>query len=191
MNITKQLAEQLLEHRGMPLYVYLQEVIESRIQELQRAVGAYANTQFLYAVKTNFNPHIVKIIIQNGFGIDAVSVEEVKMGILCGANRKNILFTENNSTDEDMHEAVGLGVLLNIGSLSRLQKFGASYPGNSVCIRFNPNVGAASHATNITGGPDSKFGISFSEVEKVKAIAEEYHLKIEGVHEHKIGRAHV
>ena len=88
MNITKQLAEQLLEHRGMPLYVYFQEVIESRIQELQHTVGAYANTQFLYAVKTNFNPHIVKIIIQNGFGIDAVSVEEVKMGILCGANRK-------------------------------------------------------------------------------------------------------
>jgi len=184
MNVTKQLAEKLLQERGMPLYVYFQEIIESRIQELQRTVGKYPNTQFLYAMKTNFNPHIVKLIIENGFGIDAVSVEEIKMGILCGAEKKNIMFTENNSTDEDMHEAVRLGVLLNIGSLSRLQKFGARYPGSSVCIRFNPNVGAASHATNITGGPDSKFGISFSEVEKVKAIAEQYNLKIVGVHEH-------
>lgn len=184
MHVTKQLAEQLLEQRGMPLYVYFEEVIQARIQELKTTVGRYANTQFLYAVKTNFDPHIVKLIIENGFGIDAVSIEEVKMGILCGADKKNILFTENNSTDVDMHEAMQLGVLLNIGSLSRLEKFGKNYSGSPVCIRFNPNVGAASHATNITGGPDSKFGISFSEVESVKAIAEKYNLKIVGVHEH-------
>lgn len=184
MNVTKQLAEQLLQQRGMPLYVYFEEIIEARIQELQRTVGTFANTQFLYAVKTNFNPHIVQLIIQNGFGIDAVSIEEVKMGILCGADKKNILFTENNSTDADMHEAMQLGVLLNIGSLSRLEKFGKNYPGSPVCIRFNPNVGAASHATNITGGPDSKFGISFAEVESVKAIAEKYNLKVVAVHEH-------
>lgn len=184
MNLSLENVTELLRMGGSPLYVYFEKEIYERIRELRTTLGKYSHTQFLYAVKTNFNPHIVKIIIENGFGIDAVSVEEIKIGLLAGAHPKNILFTENNSTDDDMHEAMRLGVLINVGSLSRLEKVGMHYPGSSVCIRFNPNVGAACHSTNITGGPDSKFGISFSEIENIKKIAQEYSLKITGIHEH-------
>jgi len=169
---------------GTPIYVYNLDVIHARIDELFATVGQYQNSKFLYAIKTNFNPHIVREIIARGCGIDAVSVDEVKMGLLCGATKENIVFTESNCTDAEMHEAIALGVMINIGSLSRLKKFGESYPGSRVSIRFNPNVGAASHNTNITGGPDSKFGIGFDNVEQVKAIAEQYQLHIVGVHEH-------
>lgn len=176
--------QSIAEQFGTPLYVYDKTVLVSRIEELQSTLGSYPNAKFFYAIKANFNPHIVKEIISHGFGIDAVSVDEVKMGLLCGADKENIVFTESNCTDEEMHEAVSLGVILNIGSLSRLKKFGQSYPGSRVSIRFNPNVGAASHNTNITGGPDSKFGIGFDDVEQVKAIARQYNLHIVGVHEH-------
>lgn len=179
MNITK-----LVEQFGTPLYAYDLGVIHARIDELFATVGAYKNTQFLYAIKANFNPHIVQEIVNRGCGIDAVSIDEVKLGLLCSATPKNILFTENNITDEEMHESMRLGVLLNIGSLSRLEKFGRAYPGSRVCVRLNPNIGAGSHATNITGGPDSKFGISTLQIEDVLHIAKQYNLKIVGIHEH-------
>ncbi len=176
--------EKIAEQFGTPLYVYDLEIIQARIDELRATLGSYKNTQFLYAVKTNYNPHLVREIVQHGCGIDAVSIEEVKIGLLAGAKSTDIMFTENNSTDEDMHETIRLGVLLNVGSLSRLEKFGRAYPGHRVCVRFNPNVGAGSHATNITGGPDSKFGIATDELQTVLEIAERYSLKIVGVHEH-------
>ncbi|OGH66654.1 MAG: diaminopimelate decarboxylase [Candidatus Magasanikbacteria bacterium RIFCSPHIGHO2_02_FULL_41_13] len=179
MNLIK-----LVEQFGTPLYAYDLGVIQARIDELFATVGTYKNTQFLYAIKANFNPHIVRNIIARGCGIDAVSIDEVKLGLFCGAAAQDILFTENNITDEEMHTSMQLGVLLNIGSLSRLEKFGIAYPGSRVCVRFNPNVGAGSHTTNITGGPESKFGISFSEVDAVLIIAKKYNLKIVGIHEH-------
>lgn len=182
--ITKNTAENLLQQYGSPLYVYFQHTIEDRIHELQNTLGGYKNTKFLYALKANNNPHLAKIILENNFGIDAVSIEEIKMGLFAGAAADTIMFTENNCTDAEMHEAVQLGVLINIGSLSRLEKFGQAYPGSSVCVRFNPNVGAASHATNITGGPDSKFGISFTDVPRVQEIAATYNLTIIGIHQH-------
>lgn len=182
--INSTLAEQLLSHSGTPLYVYFEEILENKMEELKKFLGIWKKTKFLYAIKANGNPHLVKRIIAQGFGIDAVSLEEVQLALLSGTLAHNILYTENNCTDAEMNKAQKLGVLMNIGSLSRLKKFGAAFPGSNVCIRFNPNVGAASHATNITGGPDSKFGISFTEIETVKKIAEEYNLHIVGIHQH-------
>lgn len=174
----------LAEQYGSPLYIYDIETIRQRVADLQEDVAVYDKTEFLYAIKANYNPFLVREIIKMGLGIDAVSVEEIKMGLACGATADQIMFTGNNMTDAEMHEAHELGALLNIGSLSRLRKYGAAYPGARVSIRFNPNIGIASHETNITGGPNSKFGISFQKVDEVKAIAEEHGLQIVGVHQH-------
>lgn len=174
----------LLSEYGSPLYVYNLETIRERVQELQDGIGQYKHTEFLYAIKANYNPHIVKEIIGLGMGIDAVSAEEVFMALHCGAAPEQILYTGNNMTDEEMHAVHERGVLLNIGSLSRLEKYGTAYPGSRVSIRFNPNIGIASHETNITGGADSKFGISFRDVDRVLEIAKEHDLQIVGVHQH-------
>jgi diaminopimelate decarboxylase len=176
--------QKLTEQFETPLYVYDLRIIHERIDELFTTLGSYHNTKFLYAIKTNFNPHIVQKIIQRGCGIDAVSLDEVRIGLHCGTKKEDIMFTENNCTDEDMHEIMRLGVLINIGSLSRLEKFGIAYPGSRICIRFNPNVGAGSHETNITGGPDSKFGIATEYISEVKEIVKKYNLKVIGIHEH-------
>src|SRR3989338_2750575 len=89
---------------GTPLYLYDAEVIRERIAELRNVVGLYPRTEFLYAVKANYNPHLVRLIVSQGFGIDAVSVEEVRLALSCGCPKDRILFTENNITDEEMRE---------------------------------------------------------------------------------------
>lgn len=176
--------QDIVSRFGTPLYVYDASIIRARIAELKQYIGAYPKTEFLYAIKANYNPHLVKLIVEQGLGIDAVSVDEVKLGLLCGAQKSQIMFSGNNMTDAEMREVHKLGVLLNIGSLSRLEKYGQVYPGSALSIRFNPNIGIASHESNITGGPDSKFGISFKDVKKVKEIARRYNLRVIGVHQH-------
>jgi diaminopimelate decarboxylase len=169
---------------GTPVYAYSYETIIQKLTELKSEIGQYENCEFLYAVKANHNPHIVKIIVDNGFGVDAVSLNEAKTGLLVGCPLEKIMYTENNISDEEMQEAAELGILINFNSLQRLERFGQQFPGSRVSVRFNPNVGAASHATNITGGPDSKFGIAFQEIEQVKTIAKKHNLTIVGVHQH-------
>jgi len=97
---------------------------------------------------------------------------------------ENILFTGNNITDEEMDFVAERRVLINVDSLPRLEKLGMKYPGSKISVRINPDVGAGHHDHCITGGPKSKFGIWYSEVEGVKRIAESYKLKIIGIHEH-------
>ncbi|MDD5599424.1 MAG: diaminopimelate decarboxylase, partial [Victivallaceae bacterium] len=75
-------------------------------------------------------------------------------------------------------------VLFNIGSLSRLEKFGREFPGSDICLRFNPDVVDGEHAKLMTGGDLTKFGILLQDVEKVKKIIARYNLRVVGLHEH-------
>jgi len=171
------------EEHGTPTYVYDFEKVREQIIKLKTAF-TYPKTRFLYAIKANFNPHLVTEITRNGFGIDAVSPEEVIFGYLHGADPPSIMFTGNNMSDEDMKTIYESEVLLNIDSLSRLKGFGKKYPGSDVCVRFNPNIGAGDHQHNITGGEESKFGISHSQLQDVLDIVNKYNLNLVGIHHH-------
>lgn len=181
--INQEVFERIGEEFGTPVYVYEEENIRRQLDSLEQGITYYPK-RILYAVKANFNSHILRILKEGGVGIDAVSPGEIALALRVGFLPKDILFTGNNITDEEMDFAVEKGVLLNIDSLSRLEKFGQKYPGQQVCVRINPDVGAGHHDHCITGGPKSKFGIWYSEVKEIKRIAENYELEIVGIHEH-------
>jgi len=181
--IDREVFERIAEEFGTPVYVYGERYIQRQLRLLAESI-TYQPKKILYAVKANFNPYILEIFKKAGVGIDAVSPGEIALALKVGFSPKDILFTGNNITDEEMDFAVEKGVLLNIDSLSRLEKFGKKYPGYEVCVRINPDVGAGHHDHCITGGPKSKFGIWYSEVEEIKRIAESHRLKIVGIHKH-------
>lgn len=181
--IDREVFERIAEEFGTPVYVYGERYIQRQLRLLAESI-TYQPKKILYAVKANFNPYILEIFKKAGVGIDAVSPGEIALALKGGFSPKDILFTGNNITDEEMDFAVEKGVLLNIDSLSRLEKFGKKYPGHKVCVRINPDVGAGHHDHCITGGPKSKFGIWYSEVEEIKRISESHQLEIVGIHQH-------
>lgn len=173
----------LAKEFGTPLYVYDSEKIKSNFQ-LLKASFPYLRTKFLYAVKTNNNPEILKILLNEGCGIDTVSINEVKLALYVGFKPENILFTPASIDEAGMHFCIENNVLLNLGSLSELERFGQLFPGKEVSIRLNPNVGAGHHEGNITGGLKAKFGIDYSYANQVKEIVDKYGLKLVGTHCH-------
>lgn len=188
--ISYEIFDKIANYFGTPIYVYEEEIIQRQLRNLLSSI-VYGPLGVLYAMKANSNPHILGILQKTGkemgdraIGIDAVSPGEIALALKTEFPAKDILFTGNNITDEEMDFAVEKGVLLNIDSLSRLDKFGKIYPGQRICVRINPDVGAGHHDHCITGGPESKFGIWFSEVEPIKRIAQKYHLRIVGIHQH-------
>lgn len=173
----------LAKKYGTPLYVYDGDLIIERYKELFDFIP-WPKLKIFYAMKANYNLAILRLLEKQGACIDAVSLGDVLLAKRAGFTPERILFTANKITDEEMRAAKAEGILFNIGSRSRLEKFGKEYPGSEVCIRFNPNVVAGEHENVRTGGESTKFGILLSHLDEVLEIAKRYQLKIVGIHEH-------
>lgn len=174
----------LIATYGSPLYVYDEVILRQRCKELKKVFAGWKKTRLLYACKANSNPHLLKIIREEGYGLDCVSSGELALGFLTGFSAEEMMFTVNNMSDAEMHDAHKQVVLLNIDSLSRLERYGKAYPGSKVCLRLTPEVTAGHHVKVQTGYKESKFGILLEEVPKALALAKKYKLKIVGLHEH-------
>ncbi len=175
--------QELSERVQTPFYVYDMNYILDHYQKL-KACFPWEGVRLFYAMKANFNPHMLKIMKENHFCLDTVSPAEVILAKKLGFDSKNILFTANNMTDEEMELVKAQGVLFNIDSLSRLETYGKYYSGSEVCVRINPDVQAGENDKVMTGGSLSKFGILLEDVPKVIAIARENNIRIVGLHEH-------
>jgi len=176
-------AERLAEEYGTPLYVYEEDVIRQRFREVKEAIS-YPKLRMYYACKANQNPAVMRILMEEGAGIDAVSLQEVMLALKVGFKAEDILFTGNNISKEEMEELIKLDIMINIDSLHQLESYGSLNPGSDISVRINPDVGLGHHNHVITGGPDSKFGIYFDKAEEIKKIAAKHNLMIKGIHMH-------
>jgi diaminopimelate decarboxylase len=136
-------------------------------------------------MKANNNLHILRLLRSQGCGLDAVSIQEVQLGLMAGFSADEILFTPNSVSFEEILEAVNLGVQVNIDNISLLEKFGHQY-GSSVpcCIRINPHIVAGGTSHIQTGHIDSKFGISIHQLRHVSRIVEKEKIYVNGLHMH-------
>jgi diaminopimelate decarboxylase len=176
-------ASALVEEFGSPLYVYEEKTLHTRARELLEAI-TYPKREIKYACKANTNLEIMKIFREEGMSIDAVSPGEVYSALKAGFDPGQILFTTNNATHEEIEYGMQRGVKINVDSLSQLRFMGERYPGSKVCVRINPNVGAGHHDHVITGGPESKFGIDYTQVDRIKDLSRACEMTIVGIHQH-------
>jgi diaminopimelate decarboxylase len=172
----------LVARFGSPLYVYDLALVRARARALTAAI-TWRPFQPLYAVKANPCPAVVATIRAEGFGIDAVSPGEVALALRCGVPAQQVLYTENNMTDAEQAEALAQGVLINCGSLDRLERVGRA-GGREASVRFNPDVGAGAHEKICTAGPLTKFGVHYTQVDQVLAIERATGIKVVGCHMH-------
>lgn len=119
-----------------------------------------------------------------GAGLDAVSIQEVLLGLHAGFDPENISYTPNGVSIQEMIEAKNLGVRINIDNLSILEQFGTMFPEYPVGIRINPHILAGGNINISTGHVDSKFGISFHQLPLLLRIVEATGQKIAGLHMH-------
>ncbi|AWW30827.1 diaminopimelate decarboxylase [Echinicola strongylocentroti] len=169
---------------GTPVYVYDGQKILDQVTTLQNAFSS-VNLKIKYATKALSNINILKLMKKAGTGVDAVSIEEVRLCLHVGYQPSEIMFTPNCVSFEEIQEAVDLGVMINIDNIPMLEHFGTHY-GNSVplCIRLNPHILAGGNAKISVGHIDSKFGISILQLKHVLKIVEVHQLKVIGLHVH-------
>ena len=169
---------------GTPLYVYHAEKIKEQYQKLTTAFQG-SNTVFFYACKALTNINILKYIYSLGANVDCSSINEVRLALHAGFPKERILYTSNGIAFDEIEEAQSLGVIINIDSLSNLEKFGRKY-GHSypVGVRLRPNIMAGGNLKISTGHDKSKFGIPVDQADKILKLVEQYNLHIADLHIH-------
>lgn len=182
--ISKDFLIQCAREFGTPLYVYHAERIK---EQYDRLTNAFINcdTRFFYACKALTNINILKYINSIGCGVDCSSINEVLLSLKAGFSTGNVLYTSSNIAFEEIETAAGLGVNINIDSLSNLKKFGkkfgSSYP---VSVRLRPNIMAGGNIKISTGHKNSKFGIPLEQIDDILSIVKETGVWIRGLHIH-------
>ncbi len=177
-------AIELCKKYDTPLYVYDTAVIKSQYEKLTAAFGE-TKVKIKYACKALNNINILRYIKSLGAGLDAVSIQEVWLGLKAGFAPSQIMYTPNCVSLEEIIMAVDAGVQINIDNISILEQFGEKY-GRSIpiCIRVNPHVMGGGNLNISTGHSDSKFGISVYQMRHVERIILHYDLHVIGLHMH-------
>ena len=167
-----------------PLYVYDTAKMKNQYNRMLDAFKG-VNVRINYACKALTNVNILKFFRSQGSGLDAVSIQEVELGLKAAFNPGDIIYTPNCVSIDEIEKAVKLGVRINIDNISILEQFGLRH-GNSIpiCIRVNPHIMAGGHDKISTGHIDSKFGISVYQMPHVHRIVEANNMKVEGLHMH-------
>ena len=176
--------QQLATEFGSPLYVYDAEKISFQYNRLQNAFSKVERFKVHYAVKALSNVSVLKYLKSLGSGLDTVSLQEVQLGLHAGIDPKDIIYTPNGVSMEEIEEVAQLGVQINIDNLSILEQFGTKHPTIPVCIRINPHVMAGGNANISVGHIDSKFGISIHQLPHILRIIENTKMHINGIHMH-------
>lgn len=174
----------LAEKHRSPLYIYDSAVM---MHQYKRITNAFSGTRVKinYACKALTNLNVLKLFREMGSGLDAVSIQEVELGLKAGFAPADILYTPNCVSIEEIEEAVELGVRINIDNIAILEEFGVKYGAQvPVCVRINPHVLGGGNNKISTGHIDSKFGISIYQMPHVHRVVETNHMKIEGIHMH-------
>lgn len=173
----------LAEKYSTPLYVYSTEAMENNYRALRAAFG-HEGVHIMYACKALSNVTVLQFLKKLGCGLDAVSLEEVKLGLMAGFKGREIVFTPSMVGGDEYDKAVEYGLRINLGDLQALEYMGKNYPDFPVCIRLNPHVYAGGHDKISVGHEQSKFGISILQMDEVMDVVKKYDIKVDGLHMH-------
>ncbi|MCI5060091.1 MAG: diaminopimelate decarboxylase [Alphaproteobacteria bacterium] len=181
---TLEQAERIITQTGQtPIYVTDKQNLSHKARLFRDAFGP--GVKIFYALKANYNPAIVLALKEAGIdGLDTVSPYEVLLGKKLGFTSEELLFTGNGCSNDELRQIHEQGVISNLGSLSELKRFGDMFPDAPCAIRLNVDVGDGECAFVVTGGEDTKFGISDCDIGTAKDLIAKYNLTLIGIHGH-------
>lgn len=172
-----------------PFYYYDIALLRQTLQECCSAASRHGY-HVHYAMKANVEPRILKEINAVGLGADCVSGWEVKAAIENGFPAGKIVFAGVGKSDAEIKYALEHNIFaFNCESLQELEVINqiASEMGKvaTIALRINPNIEPKTHKYIATGQSESKFGISYTEIDKaIEQLAVMQNLTIVGLHFH-------
>jgi len=179
---------EIARRHGTPLYVYDEATVRQRAAEYMSAMDGAG--QVLYSAKAFASPQFLRVIAEEGLGLDVVSAGELHLALKSGFPRDRVHFLGNNKSVEDLEAAYRAGAVIVIDGDHEFDLLRRVVPDGAralVMLRLSPGVKPDTHDHISTGQLDSKFGFSIESGAARNAVAaalEHPRLELVGLHSH-------
>ncbi len=177
----------IAEAVGTPVYVYSRATLTRHARVFRDALQVLPRRHLAFAVKSNPNLSVLKVLAAEGYGADVVSVGELERALAAGIPAADVVFSGVGKTAAEMRRAleVGTGQFnleseeegLELAAIAR--SIGLAAP---CTLRVNPDVDAGTHGKISTGKAENKFGVPFDRAAAIYArLAQEPGLALRGL----------
>ncbi len=178
-------AQEIIKEIPTPFHIYDEKSIRENARALNKAFSWNKGYKEYFAVKATPNPYIMKILHEEGCGMDCSSYTELMLCEACNITGTDIMFSSNVTPVEDMKKAYDLGANINLDDYTHVEfiKKVCGVP-KTICCRYNPGgvfeMADSEDKIQVMDTPgDSKYGMTEEQMEKAfielkKAGAKEF-----------------
>jgi len=180
---------QIAQRVGTPFYLYSSKTLASHYRAFDSAFAGVPNV-ICFALKSNSNGAVLRVLGKEGAGADIVSGGELFRALRAGIDPKKIVYAGVGKRRDEIEYALKVGILMfNVESGEELiaidRAANEMHAKARIALRVNPNIDPKTHAYISTGLKENKFGIPIEEALEYYQIARGLsNIEVVGVHQH-------
>ena len=159
--VTKEQLNEIVKEYPTPFHIYDEKGIRENARKVKEAFAWNKGFKEYFAVKATPNPYIMKILKEEGCGMDCSSLAELILSEKCGITGTDIMFSSNDTPANEFKYASKLNATINLDDITHIDflKKETGIPKRISC-RFNPG-GKFELGTDIMDDPgESKYGLT-------------------------------
>ncbi len=183
--ITKDKALEIAKEIPTPFHIYDEKGIRENARKLKEAFSWNKGFREYFAVKATPNPFILKTLMEEGCGFDCSSYTELMLSDKVGGKQHDIMFSSNETPDEDFKLAYDLGAIINLDDFTHIEILDklTGIP-ETISCRYNPGGEFKTSETgNVMDTPkDAKYGFTHEQIIEGYRLLKEKGAKRFGMH---------
>lgn len=166
-----------------PFHLYDEAGIRSTARALNHAFGWNGGFKEYYAVKACPNPFILKLLHEEGCGVDCASIPELMLAQAVGLSGDEIMFSANETKAEEYRYARSLNAIINLDDITHID-FLAENGGlpEKLCLRYNPGGDLTVGKTCMGHPEEAKYGMTRSQIFDAVRTLQQRGVKRFGLH---------
>jgi diaminopimelate decarboxylase len=180
---TKEQLSEVIKQYPTPFHIYDEQAIRQNVRKLTQAFSWAPEFKEYFAVKATPNPHILKLLQEEGLGADCSSLPELILAEKAGMTGEEIILTSNDTPAIEFKKARELGAIINLDDISHIDYLDkhAGIP-DMISFRYNPGP-LREGGNSIIGNPEeSKYGLTRKQLLDAYRIMQARGVKRFGIH---------
>ena len=165
--VTLEQLQEIVKQYPTPFHLYDEKGIRETARGLYRAFPWNPGFKEYFAVKATPNPQILKLLREEGCGVDCSSLTELMMSQRCGFAGEEIMFSSNDTPAEEFQLAAELGATINLDDISHIDflRNTIGYIPKKISCRYNPGgtftLGESKEGFQVMDNPgEAKYGLT-------------------------------
>ncbi|MBQ8094495.1 MAG: diaminopimelate decarboxylase [Clostridia bacterium] len=181
--ITNAKAAEIAASIPTPFHIYDEAGIRKTARALQAAFTWNPGYREFFAVKATPNPFILKILQEEGCGVDCSSVTELVLSRACGFEGEKVMFSSNETQQEEFSLAHSMNGIINLDDITLIDTLeqACGIP-ETICCRFNPGGEFILGNTIMDHPKDAKYGMTKPQIMEAFRILKSKGAKRFGLH---------